>query len=309
MVLQQFPDLQWLKNQAEQAFRNRKAWNGDELPHPGWPTVMLNVRTSDTFRDQIRGPVSIFTNISGESHVEAGGRRVKVSDGMFFVTNHDQYYTLAIEQCETETFNIHFGEYFADQVFAAQAHPDKLLDNPVFSRPHERIEFLNTLHQKTGNIASVIRSILQHENEPMLREEHLVTLMLLLINADQNHRGIAKSIPAIKQATRTEIVRRLLAARDYLHSHYHQDFSLDELAAECCLSKFHFLRLFKLAFNKTPHQFLNEIRIERAKTLLKDKKYEIRRISPLVGIKDAASFSRLFHKHTGVYPSVYRQHA
>src|SRR4051812_20782388 len=116
MVHTEFPNLQWLKSQAEQSFAARKAWNGRVLAKKGWPTVILNVKTNNAYRDNIRGPLSVFSNIRGESVVEASKRRVKVKEGFFFVTNHDEYYTLQVDQRNTETFNIHFGEYFADQV-------------------------------------------------------------------------------------------------------------------------------------------------------------------------------------------------
>src|SRR5262245_24650754 len=118
MIFRQFPDLTWLKAQTEKRFADRKGWNGLTLSQEGWPTVILNVTTENTYRDNIRGPLSLFTNLSGESHVETGSKRVRIREGFFYLSNHDQHYTLDIkEAAPSETFNIHFGEYFADQVF------------------------------------------------------------------------------------------------------------------------------------------------------------------------------------------------
>src|SRR5690349_3848279 len=96
MILHQFPDLQWLKKQAEDNFANRKDYAGKTLPTSGWPTVLLNVKSGSTVRDNIRGPLSIFTNLSGSSVVECNGNRSQVREGFLYTSNHDQRYTLEI---------------------------------------------------------------------------------------------------------------------------------------------------------------------------------------------------------------------
>jgi AraC family transcriptional regulator len=306
MILKTFPDLQWLKKQAESSFENRQDSKGQTLPRKGWPTVLLNVETSRTFRDNIRGPLSIFTNISGESSVEVNKKKVKVSQGFFFVTNHDQYYTLSVDECRTETFNIHFAEYFADQLYQSYGKPDNLLDAGYFIKPSERIEFNNNLYAKSNAFDAILRTLLEDE-DALLREERLAELMAIMLDNRKDHLKRMEAIPSLKNSTREEIMKRLLLAADYIHSFYHTDISLDVLADTCCLSKFHFLRLFKIAFGKTPHQYLNEVRMTRAKSLLKNRKIEIGAITPLVGLRDQSSFSRMFYRHAGVYPGEFRK--
>lgn len=65
MFCQSFPDLAWLKKQAESRFANQRGWNNQALSHTGWPTVILNVRAGETYRDNIPGPLSLFTNLNG----------------------------------------------------------------------------------------------------------------------------------------------------------------------------------------------------------------------------------------------------
>src|SRR5690349_21527217 len=113
MILREFPNLTWLKQQAEARFSNRTAWDGRPLPQSGWPNVILNVETKQTYRNNIRGPLSLFTNIQGESTVETGSKRVKIKENFFYLSNQAQHYTLDINEAKpTQTFNIHFGEYF-----------------------------------------------------------------------------------------------------------------------------------------------------------------------------------------------------
>ena len=70
--------------------------------------------------------------------------------------------------------------------------------------------------------------------------------------------------------TDLETLQRLGRARDFIDHCYDHPLSLDQISEKACFSRYHFLRLFRQAFNKTPHQYLIERRIEKAKELLGD---------------------------------------
>ena len=309
MVLTKFPDLEWLKHQAENSFENRQSWSGKPLPNKGWPNVILNVSTNHTFRDNIRGPLSIFTNIAGESTVTADRRRISIKENFFFVTNRDQYYTLEIDQRKpTQTFNVHFGEYFTDQVFSSLSlKEDQLLEEP-FQFPQERLEFHNTLYYRDNVVNGYILEIKDQPNaDPCWLEEKLYDLMGHLLKKEKDLLKIQAKLPALKSSTRCEILKRLLQVTDYIHAHLHEDLSLDQLASVGCLSKFHFLRLFKIAFGRTPYQFISEERIRNGKELIKNTRLEIHEIAKSLGFDNSSSFSRMFFNHVGVYPTQLRQ--
>src|SRR5690606_1221222 len=119
MILREFPNLQWLKAQAQNGFADRKTMQGTPIPHPGWPTVILNTETKRCYRDNIRGPLSIFANLRGISTVETGSKRVVVHPDFYYVTNHDQQYSLEVSNPGgTEVCSVHFGAYWLDQVLA-----------------------------------------------------------------------------------------------------------------------------------------------------------------------------------------------
>jgi AraC family transcriptional regulator len=78
------------------------------------------------------------------------------------------------------------------------------------------------------------------------------------------------------------------------------------LAAEACLSKYHFLRLFRQAFGLSPYQYIQHLRIEKARGLLADPNLPITDLAGLLGFDNSQSFSRLFFQKTGLYPTQYR---
>src|SRR5690606_506161 len=307
MILREFPNLQWLKAQAQNGFADRKTMQGTPIPHPGWPTVILNTETKRCYRDNIRGPLSIFANLRGISAVETGPKRVVVHPDFYYVTNHDQQYSLEVSNPRgTEVCNVHFGEYWLDQVLATLVkRPGQLIDEGYFQAPLERFELHNCLHSKDPAFGLLLTKA-KSAAHALEEEETLYELLVLLIKNDQDVRKAFQNLASSKPSTRQEISRRLIAAVDYIHSHYDKDLTLAELAAISCLSRFHFLRLFKDAFGKTPHQFINEVKIQRAIAALRNSSQDIRSISRSLGFRDSSTFGRLFRRTVGVYPSRFR---
>ena len=100
--------------------------------------------------------------------------------------------------------------------------------------------------------------------------------------------------------------RRLMRAREFIDSSYQLPLDLEQISKAACLSRFHFLRLFRTAFNKTPHQYLTQRRIEKAKELLSSSALTVTDVCFEVGFESLGSFSSLFHKHVGHPPITYR---
>jgi AraC-like DNA-binding protein len=104
-----------------------------------------------------------------------------------------------------------------------------------------------------------------------------------------------------------DIYQRLCRARDYIDRCYDLPLSLEQISSHACFSRYHFLRLFREAFNKTPHQYLVERRIEKAKELLSSEQLRVTDICFEVGFQSLGSFSSLFHKSVGDPPVIYRE--
>lgn len=81
---------------------------------------------------------------------------------------------------------------------------------------------------------------------------------------------------------------------------------MDTLAKEVGLIPRHFKRRFKQATDETPLSYLYRIRIEIAKKDLENTMDTVYEITYKVGYEDINSFRRLFKRHTGVSPKVYR---
>lgn len=99
----------------------------------------------------------------------------------------------------------------------------------------------------------------------------------------------------------------LRKAVEYLQAHYFEQITLNEVAEHTFVSTYYISRMFKREMGKNFVDYLNEIRIEKAKELLKDVRFKTYEIAEKVGIPDAHYFSRMFKKYVGVTPTEFRE--
>ncbi|WP_347355006.1 helix-turn-helix transcriptional regulator [Intrasporangium sp.] len=98
----------------------------------------------------------------------------------------------------------------------------------------------------------------------------------------------------------------LRRARDHLDRHYAEPVALADLAAVAMVSKYHFLRLFRAAYGRTPAAYLSERRVERAQDLLRTTNLTVTEVCFAVGFSSLGSFSSRFTEITGETPSEFQ---
>lgn len=86
-----------------------------------------------------------------------------------------------------------------------------------------------------------------------------------------------------------------------------QAISLEQLVAEFGLSPRSFIRRFKEATGQAPIQYLQNLRLEKAKHLLESSQISFEQITYQVGLQDANSFRKLFKQRLGITPKEYRK--
>lgn len=95
-------------------------------------------------------------------------------------------------------------------------------------------------------------------------------------------------------------------ACEYLRANLAGQPSLDDLAAQARLSRFHFLRVFRRATGLPPHQYLLNLRIEQARALLR-RGVPPAQVAASVGFADQSHLNRHFKRHVGCTPGRYTQ--
>ncbi len=100
--------------------------------------------------------------------------------------------------------------------------------------------------------------------------------------------------------------REIQAVQNWLDEHYMSAVVFDEVAALFGFGTRNFIRRFKKATTLSPIQYLQYLRVEKAKYLLETSKKSIDVITYKVGYEDSSSFRRLFKHRVGISPGAYR---
>ncbi|MCB1669535.1 MAG: helix-turn-helix domain-containing protein [Gammaproteobacteria bacterium] len=98
----------------------------------------------------------------------------------------------------------------------------------------------------------------------------------------------------------------IIKVQEWLQGHYAEEVRLPSVAAHFKLSVRSLNRRFKSATGQTPLQYVQEIRVNQAKQLLKQSNLTIAEVSFKTGYQDSSHFSSLFRKVTGIAPAEYR---
>ena len=102
-----------------------------------------------------------------------------------------------------------------------------------------------------------------------------------------------------------DLTKHIIQSKLYIDKHFSENINLDKIAAKAFVSKFHFIRVFKKYYGRTPNQYLQEVRIDKAKKLLQKRK-TIDEVCYAVGFTSKTSFISLFRKMTGKTPLAYQ---
>lgn len=128
----------------------------------------------------------------------------------------------------------------------------------------------------------------------------------LVIHLLRTHLTVRKS-DLIELSRAGPVDRRLRRALEFMHDNYSRGLSLDEIASAAYLSEYHFARLFKEIIGVTPHVYLANLRLERARKLLAETELAISEVASMVGYQSQSHFTKVFKSITGVTPRGYRE--
>lgn len=105
-----------------------------------------------------------------------------------------------------------------------------------------------------------------------------------------------------------DIYQRIVSAKVFIDENYQEPINLDDVSEQAFFSRFHFHRLFTRIYRRTPHQYITQKRLDKAKELLKENK-PVTEVCNEVGFESIGSFSVLFKKEIGFAPQYYRNMA
>lgn len=292
MYRKSFPDIQWLKQRIDTGV--------------AWPTCILEVAGVRDYRDDVKGPISLFMATEGSFYCKTENREQQVSSNQAFVTGRGERYTLDIDTVHTSTFNIHFGHNLTDEVINYLLTDDfNLLDNS----PSRQLDIVPTTlpHQNLlDQFRNKIKSQKEYDINQSLEPQFWVSHLLLHLFIQGNDKLLEKRMSPRKKSTQVEMSKRLRASIDYILDHHGSHLSLDELASVSHMSKFHFLRSFSEFMGTTPHRFIDRVRLYNARKRLQHTSEPIHTIAAEVGFESPEALARKFRQKLNMSPSQFR---
>jgi AraC-like DNA-binding protein len=249
-------------------------------------------------------PHLLVANFQNAGRYVLNNRPVSVSDNYFYLLNAGDRLEIDFrEKTRLQTFLVLFDQSFIKQVFYFLSTPaHRLLENPV-------MDYARDLHipavpfAMNTTLRQQLYSLIVHHPDRNNTENILFNMLSIFYLMLQDTDLRLQKIQAVKSSTKEELYRRLFTAERFMHNHLSDELPIERIASAACLNKFHFITLFRDLYHTTPHQYLTELRLEKAYEQLKYGRYTVTDACYGSGFKSPASFSHLFKKKYGHPPS------
>lgn len=274
--------------------------------------VIIHCLGKDLYYPTHWGPLSMKCAFGGKEYYQKGRCKYGVSDESFLLLNEGTEYSSYIEAGEAvESLTINFNiNYQSDVARVVLSGTDKLLDDPFYTSKRGILveEKLFSHNAPVSPWVYKIKELTDNfgENTNAINEALYFLLEALLIS-DAALLNEIREINAAKLSTKKEMYRRLNEVRDYIDSCFNEDISLEVLSKIALMSPFHLLRQFRKNYHTTPHQYLINRRLDRARNSISYSNASLTDICFMTGFKDASSFSKLFKRRFGLSPQQYRE--
>ncbi len=132
--------------------------------------------------------------------------------------------------------------------------------------------------------------------------QHTPALPALEMETEGILRQIVARFLAHASDTKLALDERILQAILFIHSNIHKPIKIEELAECSCLTKDHFIRLFKKQMQCTPGKYINQKKVEQAQLMMLVRNISIKELAYELGFENVSYFNRLFKKIAGENP-------
>ena len=161
-------------------------------------------------------------------------------------------------------------------------------DNPVFSDNDPIKSLMNKL---------IEISLISESNDIMLN-----TCLLEILN--QLNLDFPSQNKQVTQATHNLIVAKAIS---FMTNNYETNIRITDIANHLAIDRTYLHRLFVQEIGQAPKTFLTNIRLRKAKELLRSTKLPIKNIAYSIGFEDSGNFSKLFKHEFGMSPGDFRK--
>jgi AraC family transcriptional regulator len=260
-------------------------------------SVRHTVTAGCEFQPHSHSALTVTAVLAGRMTATIGEREIELSGGGVALTNSGQSHSaLALE---TEFVSIGVSPVLVNEL-VTEIGLMRTSADIIFRRSFITDETLTELARVIASEMSVEQLGHAAMLDALVRQVaiHLLRCHLTVRKSDQ-----------IELSRAGAVDRRLRRAIEFMHDNFGRELAVEEIASAAYLSEYHFARFFKQISGVTPHAYLANLRLERARKLLSETALPISEIASLVGYQSQSHFTKMFKAVTGVTPRAFREAA
>lgn len=156
-----------------------------------------------------------------------------------------------------------------------------------------------------AELIKTVRSMLESEDDGYVEcLEQSCRITKIWIDLIEDHRYSKGQLP---HAAGNDRLKKMQEIAAYMKEHMEQDLKVEQIAKKYGMNRSGLTRQFRSAIGCPPQQYLLQVRLDRAKELLRDTEYTIGEVAARVGYRDALAFSHIFKEKCSMGPRDYRK--
>lgn len=249
----------------------------------------------------------------GQYILEIDGKKYESHPGDLFIIRPNQWHTIYVSQkMELVQPHIHFDVQHYDDAAQVPIPMEpmgelteaqrRMVRKDVLAEHFPAIpQFISVDHPKEIE-RMIVDVILAHERESNYLNgvrENMLLLKLLYYVLYQ-----IEFYPKLRQTNRMITAQKI---KSFLDHNIHRELFLEEVAAQCFISRSYLVTVFRKVYGKTPYQYHQEQRVNEACYLLSFTTYAITEIASILGFSSIHAFSKVFKKYQSISPKCYRE--
>ncbi|OGV53102.1 MAG: hypothetical protein A2017_04485 [Lentisphaerae bacterium GWF2_44_16] len=261
--------------------------NGEASVKAGFSIVTLGKifnKVNYYCRERTRNDYLLLLTLDGEAWVKEGKRKKKLRKGSWFILRPGLVHSYR-DIVPWSLAYVHF--YGTSAAWTV---------NELGFLKRENLGFM----QADNSARELLFRLISRAEDVSISGEIIRNAMLveLLVALHQNYRRNKNDNDPLE------------AVREYIGANLDKELTLPCLAELSGFSQFHFIRVFRGKYGYSPIQFIQKLRIEKAKELLGDESesMKVREVAKASGFKDPLYFSKAFRQWTGTSPEKFRDY-
>jgi AraC-like DNA-binding protein len=276
-----------------------------DMPNPLFPIKVHTCRSDGIgtllFPAHWHAHVEILCIMDGEADITCGAETLRAVSGDVVVVNSNELH-YGISRSE----RLFYYAVIFDLALLDSRSIDDIQTKYITPIARNMLLFRNLIEHDESPRACMLALIDELEQQAygyeLAVKSRLYAFLYLLLRSH-----VATILTPEDSASRVSILERLAPALTVIEHQYRDKLTVDRLARETGLSRYHFSRLFKKLTGRTITDYLNRIRIDHAEYLLYNSPMTVSEIALATGYSDIYYFSRTFKRYKGAPPTALRR--